>query len=68
MKQLKGILEGKKTYVAAVVGIITVLGAYMTGEIEAMEAGEVALSLLGVMFLKREMSASAAAKLSKLKK
>ena len=34
MNKLKGILNGKKTYVTAIVGIITAVAAHLTGEME----------------------------------
>ena len=34
MKKLKGILSGKKTYVTAIVGVITAVAAHLTGEME----------------------------------
>lgn len=38
MKKLKGMLEGKKTYVTAVIGALTAIGAYLTGEVELADA------------------------------
>lgn len=34
MNKLKGILNGKKTYVTAIVGVITAVAAHLTGEME----------------------------------
>jgi len=61
-----GALSGKKTYVTAAVGIITAIGAYLTGDIEAGALGEIALPLLAAIFLRKRISEAAVGKLQKL--
>ena len=60
--QLNGILKSKKTYVAGALGLGTVIGAYLVGDISVVEAIPVAIPLLGVIFLKRELDDATAAK------
>lgn len=40
MKTIKGILQGKKTYVTAAIGALTAIGAYLTGEMELADAAK----------------------------
>lgn len=44
-----GILAGKKTYITGILGLLTALGAYLTGDAASVEALQLALtSLLGI--------------------
>jgi hypothetical protein len=46
------ILPGKKTYIVAVVGLITVIGSFMTGDFTLQESLVRALELLGLATLR----------------
>ena len=40
----QGILSGKKTYVAGIIGILGALAAYLTGEASLADAGQLLLT------------------------
>ncbi|MDR1476758.1 MAG: hypothetical protein LBI17_01360 [Rickettsiales bacterium] len=62
-----GFLSGKKTYVTAAVGIVTVLASYLVGDIGLAGLAEIMFPLLGVIFLKREMTAALSDKIEDVK-
>lgn len=53
-----GLLSGKKTYVTALVGLVSAVAAYLVGDLSLAALVEIMFPLLGVVFLKREMTAA----------
>lgn len=43
---MAGVLKGKKTYVAAGLGVIGAAAAYLTGEANTMQAGQMILTAI----------------------
>lgn len=41
-----GSLKGKKTYIVAALAVVTAVGAYLTGDISPMEAGQAVLTAI----------------------
>jgi uncharacterized membrane protein YkvI len=58
-----GFLSGKKTYVTALVGVVTALAAYLVGDLGLAALVEIMFPLLGVVFLKREMTSALSEKI-----
>lgn len=52
MKKLSGILEGKKTYVTAGLGLVGAVAAYLTGEATGYETGKCVWACLTAIFLR----------------
>jgi hypothetical protein len=48
-----GFLAGKKTYIAAVTGIVGAVGAYLAGEMTLIEALQAIWPLVTVAFLRK---------------
>jgi len=48
-----GFLAGKKTYIAAVTGVVGAIGAYLVGEMTLIEAFQVIWPLITVAFLRK---------------
>ncbi len=44
MKELKGILSGKKTYIAAGMGALGAILSYLTGDISMVDAAQLVLT------------------------
>ena len=51
-----GYLTGRKTYVVSMVGIVSALGAYLTGEQDIFSVMQTVFTLGGIYFLKQESS------------
>ena len=51
-----GYLKGRRTYVVSGVGIVTALGAYLTGEQDIFSVLQTIFMLSGIYFLKQESS------------
>ena len=49
----QGILEGKKTYVAAVMGILGAVAAYLTGELAIADAAQLVLTAVLGMTIRK---------------
>jgi hypothetical protein len=62
-----GFLSGKKTYVTAFVGMVTVFASYLVGDLSLTGLVEIMLPLLGVVFLKREMTTALVDKIEEVK-
>jgi hypothetical protein len=63
-----GFLSGKKTYVTAFVGMVTVFSSYLVGDLSLTGLVEIMFPLLGVVFLKREMTSALADRIEDIKK
>ena len=48
-----GFLAGKKTYITAVTGILTAIGAYLIGEMTLVETFQAVWPLIAVAFLRK---------------
>lgn len=53
-----GFLAGKKTYITAITGIVTALGAYLVGDMTLVEMFQVVWPLFSVAFLRKGIAAS----------
>lgn len=51
-KELKSKLDGKKTYIAALGALLTAVGGYLTGEVPAYEATQLAFTAIIGAFLR----------------
>ena len=59
MKKIKGILQGKKTYVTAAIGLLTAVGAYLTGDMELQDAIRTAWVAVMAIFLRNGIDIAA---------
>lgn len=48
-----GFLAGKKTYITALTGILTAIGAYLIGEMDLIQTFQVVWPLISVAFLRK---------------
>lgn len=48
-----GFLAGKKTYITAITGIITAIGAYLIGEMDLVQTFQAVWPLITVAFLRK---------------
>ena len=61
-----GFLKTKKTLITAVVRIISFVAAYFVGDVNLVELLQVAIPLLGVVFMGNEISISLQTKIDEL--
>ena len=61
-----GFLKTKKTLITAVVSIISFVAAYFVGDVNLVELLQVAIPLLGVVFMGNEISISLQTKIDEL--
>ena len=61
-----GFFSNKKTLITAVVSIISFVAAYFVGDVNLVELLQVAIPLLGVVFMGNEISTSLQAKIDEL--
>ena len=53
-----GFLEGKKTYITTAIGILSAIGAYLTGDMTLPELIQTAFPLGGIFFLRKGINIS----------
>lgn len=61
-----GFFKTKKTLITAVVSIISFVAAYFVGDVNLVELLQVAIPLLGVVFMGNEISISLQTKIDEL--
>ena len=52
----KGILQGKKTYVAGIIGILGAIAGYLTGDIDMAQTGQLLLTAILGMTIRHGVS------------
>lgn len=55
INKFKGVLKSKKTYVTAVIGILTAIGAYLTGDLAGQDALKTIWVAVLAVFLRNGM-------------
>lgn len=46
-------LKGKKTYITGIVGVVTAVGAYLTGDATLMETVQLVFTMVAAVFIRK---------------